>query len=122
LSKWLAIALLLCVPLRAHAASTHSVTLSWTASVDAGVAYNVYRSPATAGTPVSCPTAPGSAWVQVATGVTVLTYTDTAGTNAGSAWCYYATSTLGGLESIPSNLASAVILPGAPSALATVIH
>jgi hypothetical protein len=102
-------------------ASAHNVVLVWNASTDTGVAYNVYRAAATLGTgnTVTCPSVPFAD--VLATGLTVLTYTD-ATVALDGAYCYYVTATLGGLESIPSNLASAVILPSAPTGLTTVIH
>ncbi len=90
-------------------AAPHSVTLSWTASTDAGVNYNVYRISGT------CP-ATATGFTQLnASAVTTTTYTDS-GMVPGK-WCYYVTSTLGGAESLPSNMASAVILPSAPTAV-----
>ena len=107
----------------------HSVVLTWSASTDPGAAYNVYRAAGTigGGNSVTCPAAPviplpvGSAWTQITTGVTATTYTDTA-VSAGSAYCYAATSTLSGLESGPSNVASALVFPAPPSGLTAAAH
>jgi len=94
---------------RAHAQS-HSVSLTWTASTDSVSGYYIYRLGGT------CPTSGTSGFTRItATVVTGTAYTDTAVT-AGS-YCYYATSVLNGVESVPSNLASAVILPAPPTAL-----
>jgi hypothetical protein len=48
-------------------------------------------------------------------------YTDST-VSVGNAYCYYATSTLGGAESNPSNTASAVVVPQAPIALNATAH
>jgi hypothetical protein len=91
-------------------AQAHSVSLAWTASTDTGVSYNIYRLSG------ACPSSGTSGFAKI-TGapVTATTYTDNQllpGT-----YCYYATSVLNGSESIPSNLAPAVVLPAAPTAL-----
>jgi hypothetical protein len=114
--------LLIAAPLRA----AHTVALGWTASTDAGVAYNVYRAPGTIGTGnlVACPvksTPVVTPWVQIASGLTGLMYTDST-VSVGNAYCYYATATLGSLESNPSNTSSAAILPRGPSALVATAH
>lgn len=89
----------------------HSVTLEWTSSPDAGVTYNIYRAA------VSCPTSGiPSAPTKIGTGINLLTYTDSA-VSVGSTYCYYATASLSGLESVPSNTVQAVILPSPPTAL-----
>jgi hypothetical protein len=99
--------LILCVQTRANA---HSVSLTWTASTDSVAGYYVYRA---AG---ACPTSGTSGFTKItATAVTGTAYTDS--TVAAGAYCYYATSIFNGVESVPSNLASAVILPAAPTAL-----
>lgn len=119
---FLAVLLLLAV---SPAFAAHSVKLTWVASTDAqpGLTYNLYKAAGTigAGNSVSCPatgTPAMTGWSSVTTGIQngTLTYTDTTVT-VGSADCYYATSTLNGLESVPSNTASAVILPAAPTSL-----
>ena len=97
------------------AATVHSVVLTWLASADAGVAYNVYR---LAGT---CPSSGTAGFTLLASAVTALTYTDTTVT-VGSSFCYYATATLNGLESVPSNLAPAVIIPAPPTSLMAGAH
>jgi hypothetical protein len=104
---FLAILVLFCTATHAQA---HSVSLSWTASTDSGVSYNVYRLSA------ACP-ATGTAGFTKITATTVIATTYTDGTVAPGTYCYYATSVLNGSESVPSNLASAVILPAAPTAL-----
>lgn len=84
-------------------ASGHSTTLTWTASVDipgaipAGSGYNVYRASGT------CPAsgAPTGAIKLNSTVVAALTYIDS--TITPGQWCYYATTLLNGVESVPSN-------------------
>jgi hypothetical protein len=91
-------------------AQAHTVSLTWTASTDGGASYNVYRLSG------ACPTAGTSGFSKLtATPVTATSYTDS--TVTPGTYCYYATAVLGGAESVPSNLASAVILPGAPTAV-----
>jgi len=93
----------------AHA-QAHSASLTWTASTDSGVSYNVYRLSG------ACPSTATSGFAKInAALVTATTYADS--TVAPGTYCYYATAVLNGAESIPSNLASAVILPAAPTAL-----
>jgi hypothetical protein len=89
------------------ASSGHSVALKWTASTDAGVAYSIYR---LAGTCPSTSTLTG--FSKIAIGLTTTSYSDavTAG-----AFCYTATATLNGAESIPSNSASVTVAPAAPT-------
>src|ERR1700682_5201994 len=95
----------------AHA-EAHSVSLSWTASTDNVAGYNIYR---LAG---ACPTSGSTGFTKITAAiVTGTTYTDSSITPG--AYCYYATSTLNGAESAPSNFASAVILPAPPTALST---
>ena len=99
--------LLLSSPAKAQA---HSAVLSWNASPDAGVSYNVYRLTG------ACPASGTAGFTKLnAAAVTTLTYTDS--TVALGAVCYYVTATLNGAESVPSNTASAVVLPGAPTLL-----
>jgi hypothetical protein len=91
-------------------AQAHSVSLTWTASTDAGASYNIYRLTG------ACPSAGTTGFTKItATPVAATSYSDT--TVAPGTYCYYATAVLGGAESVPSNLASAVILPGAPTAV-----
>jgi len=93
----------------AHA-QTHSASLTWTASTDSGVSYNVYRLSG------ACPSSGTNGFAKInAAPVTATTYADN--TVAPGTYCYYATAVLNGAESIPSNLASAVILPAPPTAL-----
>lgn len=89
-------------------AFAHTATLSYTASPDTGVTYNIYRITGT------CPATPvGFTKINTAP-VSALIFVDTL--SAGS-YCYYVTAALNGAESVPSNLAPAVILPGAPTAV-----
>lgn len=91
-------------------AQAHSVSLAWTASTDGGVSYNVYR---LAG---ACPAAGTTGFSKItATPLAATTFIDS--TVAPGTYCYYATAVLNGAESVPSNLASAVILPAAPAAV-----
>ena len=109
-SLFLVLALAFAVPARAQ----HSVSLSWTASSDAAanptLGYNVYR---LAG---ACPASGTAGFTKINTSqVTTPTFSDA--TVAIGQNCYYVTSTLNGAESSPSNLVSAVVLPGAPTLL-----
>jgi len=104
-----AIFLLLCT---ADHAQAHSVTLTWTSSTDAGVTYNVYRLSG------ACPATVTAGFSKITpSSIAATTFTDSA--MAPGTYCYYATSVLNGAESLPSNLATAVILPGAPTAMST---
>ena len=94
----------------AAGAQSHSVSLTWTASTDSGVSYNVYRLSG------ACPTSGTAGFSKITTAtITATAYTDTTATPGD--YCYYATSVLNGAESIPSNMASAVILPAPPTSL-----
>jgi hypothetical protein len=100
--------------LASPARAQHSASLSWTASSDAAanptLGYNVYR---LAG---ACPASGTNGFTKLNTSpVTTTTFSD-ASVGLGS-FCYYVTATLNGAESVPSNTASAVILPGAPTLL-----
>lgn len=94
--------LVLLVPLTL---SAHSVTLSWTASTDSGVTYNIYR--ATGVCPVSGIPAQAT---EMATGITITSWTDTT-VIWKQTYCYYATATKSGKESIPSNNAQVGLIP-----------
>ena len=105
---FLALALTFAAPAKAQ----HSASLTWTASTDAAanptLGYNVYR---LAG---ACPASGTTGFTKLNTAtVTTTSFTDSA-ISLGNA-CYYVTATLNGAESVPSNTASAVILPGAPT-------
>ena len=98
-----------CAPAQAQ---SHSVSLKWDPSTDSGVSYNVYR---LAGV---CPLSGTAGFSRITpTPIAGTTYTDS--TVGPGTYCYYATSVLNGAESVPSNLASAVILPAAPTSLST---
>jgi hypothetical protein len=106
----LALALSLATPVRAQ----HSASLTWGASPDAAanptLSYNVYRLSG------ACPTSGTAGFTKLnTTPVTTLTFTDS--TIALGNACYYVTATLNGAESVPSNTASAVVLPGVPTLL-----
>ena len=92
-----------------QAPSTHSVTLNWKASADAGAAYNVYRS-MTSGSYSSAP-------LNGSTPLKVTTYTDT-NVTVGNKYFYVVRSVLNKTESPNSNEVSAMILPAPPSELA----
>ncbi len=103
-------ALFLAVILMSFAAQAHSVVLGWTASTDTGAGYLVFR---LAGT---CPTGTLTGFTQLnATAISTLTYTDS--TVTPGTYCYYVEATLGGANSVPSNTATAGILPAAPTAV-----
>jgi hypothetical protein len=107
---FLALALTFAPPAKAQ----HSASLTWTASTDAAanptLGYNVYR---LAG---ACPASGTTGFTKLNTAtVTTTSFTDST-ISLGNA-CYYVTATLNGAESVPSNTASAVILPGAPTLL-----
>lgn len=108
MSKLILLILLICFSSCAFA--QHSVSLSWGASPDAvtnpSLTYNVYRASGV------CPT---SGFTKIASAVNALNYSD-ASVEAG-AYCYYVTADLNGVESIPSNLVVAAILPLPPGSL-----
>jgi hypothetical protein len=83
----------------------HNAVLAWS-EADAGTTFNVYRAPA------ACSTGP--TFTKVATGLSVLTYTDTP-LIAGQAYCYQVTAVIGTSESVASNQVQVVIAPFAPS-------
>jgi hypothetical protein len=92
----------------------HSVSLTWTASTDAAanplLTYNVYRLVG------ACPATGTAGFTKLnMTPVTTPAFSD-ANVGLGN-FCYYVTATLNGAESVPSNTASAVILPGSPTLL-----
>jgi fibronectin type 3 domain-containing protein len=80
----------------ANMVTGHSVTLTWNASANA-TSYNLYRG-----------TASGGPYVQVASGITVTTYTDTQVGHSQKLY-YVATAVQGKSESGYSNEAAAVI-------------
>jgi hypothetical protein len=88
-------------------ATSRAVLLTWTASTDAGAAYNIYRLTGL------CPTSGTTGFTNIGTAITATTYTDT--TVGVGPYCYYATATLNGEESTPSNLVSANVLPAPPT-------
>jgi hypothetical protein len=92
----------------------HSASLTWTASSDATanptLGYNVYRLAS------ACPATGTAGFTKL--NATPLTSTAFSDTNVGLGnSCYYVTATLNGAESVPSNTAPAVVLPGAPTLL-----
>ena len=89
---------------------THGLKLAWTESTT-GTTFNVYRGIA-AGAESATP---------LVTGLTTTTYLDTNGT-AGTVYFYYVTAVLAGIESAPSNEASATFptVPSSPTSLTCV--
>jgi len=102
------------------AQSTHSVDLSWTASIDAAAnpsgTYTIYRAP------VPCTPAPAAtAFVKIGSAIASLTkFTDPV-VPLGP-FCYAVTFTVNGVESLQSNLTPAVVLPAAPVLGPAVVH
>jgi hypothetical protein len=115
--KHISIAIALCLAfmfIASPARAQHSASLSWAASPDAAanpaLGYNVYR---LAG---ACPASGTAGFTKLtASPITTTAYSD-ASVGLGS-FCYYVTATLNGAESVPSNTAPAVVLPGAPTLL-----
>ena len=94
--------------LLANAPVAHNASLAWTDALNpTGTTYNVYREP------VACSAAPGGTNVQIATGLTTLTYVDSA-IQSGASYCYRVTA-FNGFESGFSN-AVTVSFPAAPVA------
>jgi hypothetical protein len=114
------IAFLLLSATGAMAQSTHSVDLSWTASIDAAAnpsgTYIIYRAP------VPCTPAPAAtAFVKVGSAIASLTkFTDPV-VPLGP-FCYAVTFSVNGAESLQSNLTPAVVLPAAPVLGPAVVH
>lgn len=94
----------------ASAQSSHSVTLTWTASTSLNVTYNVYRGTVSGGPYSKLNTAP----------ITVLTYVDSA--NIVTTYYYVCTAVnSSGIESVNSNEVSGGV-PNPPTALGAVTH
>lgn len=94
-----------------QAATSHSITLTWTASTSTGVTYTVYRATAAAGP-----------FTAIATGVSGLTFVDSTAVD-GTQYFYEVDSvTAGGVSSGPSNEANATepLNPNPPTALQAV--
>lgn len=92
----------------AFAQSSHSVTLSWTDTLNpSATTYNVYRASGL------CSGSP--AFTQVATSVNAKTYQDTTVTIGN--YCYGITATLSGAESAKSPLVNPSVVPFAPQGL-----
>ena len=95
------------------AEAQHSVDLAWTASVDTGVTYNIYRAP------MRCALTNPASFAQVNPApITALTYTDPIATPG--TYSYEATAVLGGLQSIPSNKVRVDVLVGRPTSLTVI--
>jgi fibronectin type 3 domain-containing protein len=94
-----------------QAATSHSITLTWTASTTTGVTYTVYRATAAAGP-----------FTPIATGVSAVTFIDTTAVD-GTQYFYEVDSvTSGGTSSGPSNEANATepVNPNPPTGLVAV--
>lgn len=86
----------------------HSVILRWTDTLNpTGTTYSVYRATGLcSGTPT---------FSKIATGVTVLTFTDSTVTPGN--YCYQVTATVNGNESAPSNAVNPAVPAFVPTAL-----
>lgn len=105
-------AVLLSAMLASAQSSTRIVSLAWEDVLNpAGTAYNVYRAPG------QCSTS--SVFSMISSGITLKTYDDT-GLSTGT-YCYHVTATANGLESLPSNTASAKVLPHPPTKLTVLV-
>lgn len=95
------------------AQATHSVTLTWTDTLNpAGTTYSVYRATGLcSGTPV---------FSKIASAVTVKTYQDTTVTPGN--YCYAATATANGMESAQSNTSLAPVPSFAPTQLSVTVQ
>lgn len=92
---------------------TRNVTLNWN-HTDPTVSFNLYRAPA------DCASNPTNFAKINAAPITTKSYTDSA--VAYGVYCYRATATANGRESIPSNTAEAAVDPKEPTGLQTVIN
>jgi hypothetical protein len=109
----LVLAVLLISSVAAAQAVTHSAKLTWVDSLNpSGTTYSIYRAPGLcSGSPV---------FAKIATGVAVLTYTDTSVTPGN--YCYQVTAVAGGVESAPSSSVLAPIPSFAPTGLQVVVQ
>jgi hypothetical protein len=105
----ISILFLFAIPARAQ---THTVALTWTASIDAAanptLTYNIYRANK------ACATA--TIFTIVNSGPIITTTFTDIGLQPG-AYCYQGTAVLNGAESLASNQAPVVILPAAQTNL-----
>ena len=100
------------------AQTTHTVTLTWTASADSTApapgTVNVYRAPGVC-------FSSSLVYVQIAQGISATgPYSDTAVPAFGT-YCYYVTAVIGGVESGPSNHVIVTIQPSSPTTLKATI-
>jgi fibronectin type 3 domain-containing protein len=97
---------------RPQVATAHSIKLTWTASTTSGVTYTVYRGTSAAGP-----------FTVIASGLSVITFTDTTATDAVQ-YFYEVDAILSGEDSGPSNEVSATepANPNPPSGLAAVAN
>ena len=109
----LRIALFLTIAGALFAQGTHSVTLTWTDTLNpAGTTYSVYRAVGLcSGTPT---------FSKIASAVTVKTYQDTTVTPGN--YCFAVTATANGMESAQSNTALAPVPSFAPTALSVTVQ
>ncbi len=89
-------------------AAPHSQSFTWVPSADGG-AITLYRASAT------CESNPTS-FTPIKTGIAAPPYTDSTVSVGG--WCYYVTTTVQGVESLPSNKITITVLPQAPTSFA----
>jgi hypothetical protein len=104
--------LLLLSLMLAQAQPTRTVVLTWVDS-QAGATYNIYRAPAACGTGTLI-------FVQIASGITTKTYSDT-GVTPGH-YCYAATAVVNSSESVQSAPAGAHVRPFAPTGMTVVVQ
>lgn len=94
--------------------TTHSVTLTWTDTLNptTGTTYSVYRATGLcSGTPT---------FAKIATALTAKTYSDT--TVQPGPYCFEVTATFNGVESAPSNTVQPNVPAFAPSGLAFTVQ
>jgi len=106
--------LLMCLAVGARAqTATHSVTLTWLDGKNpTGVTYSVYRAVGLcSGTPT---------FAKLATGLAVLTYSDT--TVTPGPYCYAVSATVNGVESVLSTTVNPIVPAFAPTALAATVQ
>lgn len=81
----------------------HQVVLTWQTPDDATAlaTYSIYRASGLC---------PQTAFAKIASGITTLSYTDSA-VQVGKSYCYYGTHVESGSESVPSNTAGGTVTP-----------
>jgi hypothetical protein len=111
--KRILITLCIAITWRAYGQTGRTVNLTWTASATSSVSYNAYRATGT------CAAASGFAKINTAA-IGTTSYSDTSMPATGT-FCYYVTAAAGGLESVPSNKAEAIVPPAPATALSAVV-